>query len=235
MNKKGFFFLTILLKIIVFIFLIKEFLNKDYPMFFLFLTTLLIFSVSYFFKSKRFFKGIFFFENLCYLLIYVYEFNKLYKNIPYWDTGMHALTGFLSCVLVLFIALYFYKKKKGKIKAFLITFFAFCFSLTIGLLWEESEYIQDMLREKDMQKDMLVDKIITTKFTDDKNPTKIDDIKKTIIFYGDDLKSFTIINGYLDTGINDTMKDLTVNLIGSIMGSLYVYIYLKKDNSMLKS
>ena len=39
----------------------------------------------------------------------------------------------------------------------------------------------------------------------------------------------TIIpNGYLDIGINDTMKDLMVNFIGAICFSVFGYLYIIK-------
>ena len=145
---------------------------------------------------------------------------------------MHAFTGFISCIFIL-ICFKFYKKIKIP---FLIAFFSFCFSLTTGLVFELYEYSIDNIFYKDMQKDMIVDNIQTVKLSkNEKDLKEIFNIYKTVIYYKDknELKEIEIKNGYLDIGINDTMKDLYVNFMGSIMGSLYVYFcltYKKKDN-----
>ena len=139
---------------------------------------------------------------------------------------MHASTGFISCIFIL-ICFKFYKKIKVP---FLIAFFSFCFSLTVGLVFELYEYSIDNIFYKDMQKDMIINNISTVKLKDKDDLIKINNIYKTIIYYKDknELKEIEIKNGYLDIGINDTMKDLYVNFIGSVMGSLYVYFCLKE-------
>ena len=84
---------------------------------------------------------------------------------------------------------------------------------------------------------MIIDSIKTVKFKDKENKKiEIDIIKETVIYYEKDevLKEFIIENGYLDIGINDTMKDLYVNLIGSLLGSLYVFFFLKENNLKIK-
>lgn len=218
-----------ILKIIVLIFIVKEFINKNYIISCLFLLILIIFIISIYFK-KKYKKYIYFFEYLFYLIIYVYEFNLLYKNIPFWDTGMHTLTGYLTVIFILLVFLYLKQKKKNIIYPFLVSFLGFCFSLSVGLVFEIYEYTIDQLMARDMQKDYIVNSINTTKFSNNKKDIiKTNNIFKTVIYYVDDSikKEFIIENGYLDVGINDTMKDLFVNLFGSIIGFLYVYYYLK--------
>ena len=80
-----------------------------------------------------------------------------------------------------------------------------------------------------MQKDYLVNDIATVKLKED-DLKKIQNIKKTIIYYqaNDKLQKVEIENGYLDIGLNDTIKDLIVNLIGSLQGNLSVYFCLKR-------
>ena len=58
------------------------------------------------------------------------------------------------------------------------------------------------------------------------DPVIINDINKTIIYSGDN-KETVIQNGYLDIGINDTMKDLIVNFIGAIVFSVLGFLYIK--------
>ena len=37
----------------------------------------------------------------------------------------------------------------------------------------------------------------------------------------------TVLNGYLDIGLKDTMKDLMVNFLGAIIFNILGYLYLK--------
>ena len=174
-----------------------------------------------YFRKK--FKLILFIFCLLLLTFLTYEFNTLYDNVPLWDTIMHSLTGFFMVILVIIV----YKLKKVILPKFVIMILAFCFSLSISTLFEIFEYSMDKIFKLDMQKDMFITNIYTTKYDKDaKEIQKIKNINKTIIYYNN--KKF-IINGYLDIGINDTMKDLIVNLFGSIIGIIYFYFDLKNE------
>ena len=107
---------------------------------------------------------------------------------------------------------------------------AFCFSMTIGVLWEFFEFGADQLVKTDMQKDRIIQTISTvTLEPEGKNdPVVIDNIDKTIIESNKNgEKVETIIEGgYLDIGIIDTMKDLFVNFIGAVVFSILGYLYI---------
>lgn len=78
-----------------------------------------------------------------------------------------------------------------------------------------------------MQKDFIVSSISSTTL-DPKNSNKaigIKNIKETQIIT--DGNTVVIEGGYLDIGINDTMKDLFVNFIGAIAFSFIGYLYIK--------
>ena len=97
----------------------------------------------------------------------------------------------------------------------------------IKLTQDTKEYSVDKLLLKDMQKDTIV-KTISSVTLDEKkenNPIVVDDIEKTIIYTKD--KEVVIEGGYLDLGINDTMKDLFVNFLGAITYSLIGFLYIK--------
>ena len=66
-------------------------------------------------------------------------------------------------------------------------------------------------------------------FTDDNQVEIIKGIDNTVLYdkEGNVLKQ--IDNSYLDVGINDTMKDLIVNLIGALVFSFISYLYLTKS------
>lgn len=232
--KKNLIIYMTLLRILVLIFLIKE-IFTNYLVSLLYGVILLVFIISF---SKNMnnnkLKYLYNFENLIYLLIFTYEFNLLYTNSPYWDTGMHALTGYVA---VLFIYTFFiYLKRINKFKKLypiLITFLGFCFSITVGFMWEILEYSVDKVLIQDNQRDYIVNEIASYKFSKNGLKTeRIYNIYETIIYYKekDMVKTLKINDGYLDIGLNDTMKDLYVNLIGAIMGSSFVYLILKEKD-----
>ncbi|MBQ8473208.1 MAG: hypothetical protein IJ501_06870 [Bacilli bacterium] len=232
--KKNLIIYMTLLRILVLIFLIKE-IFTNYLVSILYGVILLVFIIGLFKNmNNNKLKYLYNFENLIYLLIFTYEFNLLYTNSPYWDTGMHALTGYLA---VLFIYTFFiYLKRINKFKKiypFLITLVGFCFSITVGFMWEILEYSVDKVLIQDNQRDYLVNEIASYKFSKNGLKTeRIYNIYETIIYYKekDMVKTLKINDGYLDIGINDTMKDLYVNLIGSVMGSCFVYLILKEKD-----
>ena len=106
---------------------------------------------------------------------------------------------------------------------------AFCFSMTIGVLWEFFEYGMDKYFNMDMQKDEIINSISSVKLNNDNNETIIiDNIKYSIIYnINENNEESTIVkNGYLDIGLKDTMKDLFVNFIGALLFSTFGYLYI---------
>jgi hypothetical protein len=111
-----------------------------------------------------------------------------------------------------------------------LSFVAFCFSMTVGVVWEFFEYFSDRLLGLDMQKDSLVSTIVSSNLgTPEGSKTVISDISQVIITGTVDGKvTDTIITGgYLDIGLNDTMHDMLVNLVGAVLFSLIGYFYIK--------
>ena len=61
-------------------------------------------------------------------------------------------------------------------------------------------------------------------------------IGKTVIYDEQNNEIAVIDGGYLDIGINDTIKDLFVNFIGALVFSIFAYIGLRnnKNSSVVK-
>ena len=208
-------------RILSFLFLLKELLFDNYYLSFLYGIGLFIVIIFNFRKYKY----SFYIENFFYLLIFTYEFNTLYIS-PIWDTLMHAITGYLFCFFILFC----YQKKKIKLSPFFLSLFSFSFSLMIGVMFELHENTMDKLFLRDMQKDMIINDIHTVRFKDNLSKfNRFYEIDKTIIYYekNGEVFDFVIENGYLDIGLNDTMKDLYVNFIGSFLASSSIYFKRK--------
>lgn len=172
-------------------------------------------------------------ETIIYLFIFssaiLGEINNFYGLIPFWDTMLHTLNGFI-CAGIGFSLVDILNQSAQKINLspLYVAIIAFCFSMTIGVLWEFYEFTADNILKLDMQKDRIVQRISSVELnTSGENvPVKINDIEKTEI-YSKDGTITTIENGYLDIGIIDTMKDLFVNFIGAIVYSIIGYIYIK--------
>ena len=141
------------------------------------------------------------------------EVENFYNIWNHWDTILHTVNGFI-CAMIGFSLL------KDKIQnPILIIIMTLSFSMTVGVIWEIAEFTVDQCFLKDMQKDKII-----TSFKSNKINESLKDIIKTEIFLAN---GNTIeIDGYLDIGLHDTMKDLMVNLIGAVIFSLIGYQYL---------
>lgn len=166
------------------------------------------------------------------------EINNFYGTIPHWDTMLHTINGFLATAVGFSLVDLLNKNSKGiSLSPFYLCLVAFCFSMTIGVLWEFFEYGGDKFLNFDMQKDTVISAISSVSFNPngENKAVIIDNIGKTIIYDRDGNEVARVDNGYLDIGLNDTMKDLFVNFIGATVFSTVAYFALKnnKDNSFI--
>ena len=162
------------------------------------------------------------------------EINNFYGIIPHWDTCLHTINGFLATAVGFSLVDLLNKNSKDiNLSPFYLCLVAFCFSMTIGILWEFFEYGGDKLMKFDMQKDTLITNISSVYLNPDieNKPVVVDNIGKTEIFDKDGKLLYVIDGGYLDIGLNDTMKDLFVNFIGALVFSFFAYIGLKNNKS----
>lgn len=172
-------------------------------------------------------------ETIIYMFIFsttiLGEINNFYGIIPFWDTLLHTLNGFI-CAGIGFslVDLLNQNNKHVNLSPLYVVIVAFCFSMTIGILWEFFEFTADTVFRTDMQKDKIIQNISSVELNEEgKNvPIKINDIEKTEI-YSKDGKITTIQKGYLDIGIIDTMKDLFVNFIGALTFSIIGFLYIR--------
>ena len=162
------------------------------------------------------------------------EINNFYGIIPHWDTCLHTINGFLATAVGFSLVDLLNKNSKDiNLSPFYLCLVAFCFSMTIGILWEFFEYGGDKLVKFDMQKDTLITNISSVYLNPDNEnkPVVVDNIGKTEIFDKDGKLLYVLDGGYLDIGLNDTMKDLFVNFMGALVFSFFAYIGLKNNKS----
>ena len=173
------------------------------------------------------------FEGIIYCFIFAAEIlgelGHFYTEFPLWDTMLHTLNGFLfAAVGFSTVELLNRTSKNINLSPLYLTMVAFCFSMTIGVLWEFFECSADLFLGQDMQKDFIVDHFqsVTLDPTHSQQVIPVDDITGTVIQTASG-KTFTIDGGYLDIGILDTMKDLFVNFIGAIVFCSFGFAFLK--------
>ena len=102
---------------------------------------------------------------------------------------------------------------------------AFCFSMTIGVLWEFFEFTMDYFLGTDMQKDFIITQIHSVALNPDKLNIAESVKVESLLVNGQDW--IEKLGGYLDIGLTDTMKDLIVNFIGAVVFSVFGYFYVK--------
>ena len=160
------------------------------------------------------------------------EINSFYLRVPNWDTMLHTMNGFL-CAAIGFALVDMLNRSDRfsfKLSPVYLALVAFCFSMTVGVLWEFFEYTGDRFFGFDMQKDTVVHAIKTVELdpTRSNKVVTISDISDVIIVHSDGTQEALGLGGYLDLGINDTMKDLFVNFVGAVVFSVIGYFYVKE-------
>lgn len=154
------------------------------------------------------------------------EVNAFYVVVPNWDTMLHTLNGFLAAAVgfSMVILLNDDERLTFHLSPFFLALVAFCFSMTIGVLWEFFEFSMDYFFGFDMQKDTVVHSIHSVLL----DPTRTNTVVtipniQDVVINGQSLG----VGGYVDIGIIDTMKDLFVNFIGAVVFSITGFFYAK--------
>lgn len=230
-NRKGVLVVYLLLRFLVILVMVRQIFLHNYWNAFLCILVLIQFLIPYFITKKLKIELPSIFEIIILLFIFssevLGEIQNFYGVFKHFDTVLHTLNGFL-CAAVGFslIDLCNNNSEKFNLSPLYLTIVAFCFSMTIGVLWEFLEYSIDKVMLSDMQKDKLVTKISSVWLNPDgKNKAiVVDNINKTIIY--SDSGETVIEGGYLDLGLNDTMKDLIVNFVGAVVFSIFGYLYV---------
>lgn len=158
------------------------------------------------------------------------EINAFYIVIPFWDTILHTLNGFLAAAVgfSLIIILNNDNRLVFALSPFFMALMAFCFSMTIGVLWEFFECFMDQCFHTDMQKDTVIHSIYSVAL-DSTRSNKVVGITgiHSAVVNGKSLG----LDGYLDIGLLDTMKDLFVNFIGAVVFSVTGFFYAKSKGA----
>ena len=160
------------------------------------------------------------------------EIEAFYVKIPFWDTMLHTLWGFLAAGIGFALADILNRSQTSRLQLtpIYMAITAFCFSMAAGAIWELFEFTMDNLVGFDMQKDTVIAAFHSVALdpTNSNIAIPVTDIASTVIATPEG--AVTISNGYLDIGLYDSMEDLLVNMIGAIAFSVIGYIYVKNRN-----
>ena len=155
------------------------------------------------------------------------ELACFFISVPNWDSILHTTTGFLCAAFgfALIDILNRNNKIKFQLSPIYVALVAFCFSMTIGVLWEFFEFAADCIVHTDMQKDTVLS-TISTVMLDPENSNHAVVLRNItdVTVNGQNLG----LGGYLDIGLFDTMKDLLVNFVGAVIFSVIGYFYVKR-------
>ena len=220
----------VVLRLIVVTELVLSILRGEYESAFICLLVLILFILPFFIQQNFGIQLPTTLEIIILQFIYAAEIlgelEGYFITYPNWDTMLHTTTGFLSAATG--FALIDILNRNSRIKFHLspiyVALAAFCFSMTVGVLWEFFEFGMDRLFHLDMQKDTVVQSITSVMLdpTNGNTPITIDGIHSVAV-NGNDLG----FDGYLDIGLYDTMEDLFVNFIGAVTFSVIGYFYIK--------
>lgn len=230
-TKKSSLLIYLVLRILVIVCMVLQIIRGDWNNAFLCFLSLILFMIPTILQDKLKITIPTVLEAMIYLFIFsaeiLGEINNFYGNIPHWDTILHTLNGFLAAgVGFSLIDLLNENSKQIRLSPVFVAIVAFCFSMTIGVLWEFFEYGADTYLNMDMQKDKIVSSIssVTLDPKQNNNAILVKNIKETKIITEDGV--VVIDGGYLDIGIHDTMKDLLVNFVGAVVFSFLGYLYI---------
>ena len=224
----------LVLRALVLLTMVAQFFNKNFENVFLCVLTLILFIMPTILERRLKIDLPDTLEIIILLFIFAAEIlgeiQSFYTAFPHWDTILHTLNGFL-CAAIGFSLVDMLNRSERfslSLSPVFMAIVAFCFSMTIGVLWEFFEYAMDRFFLLDMQKDTIVNTISTVTLdpTGGNTPQILEDIAQVIVISGG--KEIALdLGGYLDLGLNDTMDDLFVNFVGAVVFSVIGYFYIK--------
>lgn len=144
---------------------------------------------------------------------------RMYDFFPAWDMVLHSLSGVLFAAVGLGLgSLVTYNQPEGKLKIVAIVAFAFFFSLSVGFLWEIFEFTVDTINPASS----------TQGWADGMIQMGSDGVY--------DIPDGTyLVDSRRGTAILDTMEDMILHLLGSLITLIPLAIVFWKRQSSLKA
>lgn len=230
-EHKSSFWVYLILRAMVVIVMILQFFNRNYENVFFCLLTLFLLVIPSFIQVEFRIEIPTTLEIIILLFIFAAEIlgeiHAFYVKIPLWDTLLHTMNGFLAAAIGFSLVDILNRNKRLEfhLSPLFMVLVAFCFSMTIGVVWEFFEFFMDSFFNMDMQKDTVIHAIHSV-MLDPSMSNRVYTISSIneVLINGNGLP----VNGYIDIGLIDTMMDLIVNFVGAFIFSVFGFFYLKK-------
>jgi len=234
-NKKLIVSVYILLRLLVLLTMIAQIFNGNYEHVYTCILVLILFAIPSIVECRLHIDLPDTLEIIILLFIFsaeiLGEIQEYYVRIPFWDDMLHTMNGFLFAAVGFSMVDILNRNKRVsmQLSPFYMAVMAFCFSMTIGVLWEFFEWGMDAVFSIDMQKDTVVHTIHSVSLhPEGRNiPVHVRDITDVILIHRDGTQTRMGVGGYLDIGLIDTMSDLLVNFVGAVNFSVIGYFYVK--------
>lgn len=140
---------------------------------------------------------------------------KLYYTLPWWDKLLHTSAGMIFAILGVYLFDLLAQEKQIPIVQIL---FAFCFSVTVSVLWEFAEFGADTFLGMDMQNDRVVSGITSYLLGQNIGTTgRISNIQSVVV-------NGTTLPGYIDIGLHDSMLDMLLESLGALITCLLLFL-----------
>lgn len=153
------------------------------------------------------------------------EIHEYYLQFPHWDSMLHTINGFLMAAIGFSLIDILNESERFSIKLspLFVALVSFCFSMTVGVLWEFFEYGMDVFFLTDMQKDTVLTSVTSVLFEPSGRNIPVTIPIESVVINGQSWN----YGGYVDVGLHDTMADLFVNFIGAFVFSIIGLFYIK--------
>lgn len=164
------------------------------------------------------------------------ELQSYFIKYSNWDTILHTSSGFLCAAVGFSLVDLLNRSDNAKVQLSpgYLAITAFCFSMTIGILWEFIEFSADRLFLLDMQKDTIVNQISSVSLDPTNSNISITvKVIKDVILVTDSGEQALGLGGFLDIGLYDTMEDLFVNFVGAVVFSVVAFFECKSEKRPL--
>lgn len=234
------FWTYIVLRFIVILILIRCILRADIESAFVCLLVLVIYTLPQLVEDKLNIDIPTALEVIIFVFVFAAEIlgelQAYFIKYSNWDTILHTSSGFLWAAVGFSLVDLLNRSDNVKVQLSpgYLAITAFCFSMTIGVLWEFIELSADKLFLLDMQKDTIVNQISSVSLdpTNSNISITVKDIQDVILVTGSGDIPLGL-GGFLDIGLYDTMEDLFVNFVGAVVFSVVAFFECKSEKRPL--
>lgn len=139
------------------------------------------------------------------------EILGFYLRFPWWDVMLHVIWGFLAGLLGCAFA---EASQRSRLRTPAAVLTALGFAALSGVLWEFFEFAMDAVFVWDMQKDAWLSSVNSVLLNPYGLNSAVTVAPESVVVDG------VTWPGLLDPGLRDTMSDLLINFLGSVLAGL---------------